>query len=436
MAKSPDIGKFSRYYAAVRFLEAVGKVNSGYQKTDLKSHPRPEIFLERMRDFLDLLGSPEKGFRYIHITGTSGKGSVAAAVHGELVRAGKKSGLFTSPFTVSTIEKIQVGDRYIDPLVFRDITETLKPAIEQMAKSGRNGTPSYFEMIFAIALIYFQKMRCEYAVLEVGLGGRYDATNIIISPLITAVTNIGLDHTQILGSKRSDIAKDKAGIIKPGSRFFTTESDPKILKIFKGECEKTGAVFQPIRVAGLDYDSRNRSLAGHICANLGIIDTPKKIKTIPSLPARFEIVEEKPLIIIDGAHNPSKLESTIYNLKRLKFKNLTLIMVISAEKDWKNMVRMIAPLADRIYACQFKVMGRKSVDAEVLAKTARKHTGKPSDVYCRRDPVEAFTEARKNLSKGDALLVVGSFYLVGFIRALYCSEDRILRNRNSEIKIS
>lgn len=100
------------------------------------------------------------------------------------------------------------------------------------------------------------------------------------------------------------------------------------------------------------------------------------------------------------------------------------------------MVRMIAPLADRIYACQFKVMGRKSVDAEVLAKTARKHTGKPSDVYCRRDPVEAFTEARKNLSKGDALLVVGSFYLVGFIRALYCSEDRILRNRNSEIKIS
>lgn len=431
--KAQNQGRFTRYYAAVRFLEDFGKMNSGYRKTDLKSHPRPQIFLERMQELLDLIGNPEKGFKYVHITGTSGKGSVATAVHTELVKAGKCTGLFTSPFTVSTIEKIQVGDKYVDPLIFADITESLKPKIALMAKSGRNGPPSYFEMIFAIALTYFKKEKCEYVVLEVGLGGRYDATNVIINPLITAITNIGLDHTQILGSTKTDIAKDKAGIIKEGSRFFTTEADLKILKILKGECDKAGAKFEAIKVARLGYDARNILLAGYICTSLGIIESPKKIKTMPSLPARFEIVERKPLVIIDGAHNPSKIESTIFNLKKLKFKKLSVVIAISADKDWKKMVRMIAPLADRIHTCQFNVFGRPSVEAGILADEARKVAHKQSEINCNPDPVKAFREARKCLLKGDTLLVVGSFYLAGFIRALYCPEEQILKNRNCEI---
>jgi dihydrofolate synthase/folylpolyglutamate synthase len=386
-----------------------------------------------MQDLLDLLGNPEKGFEYIHITGTAGKGSVATAVQRELVKAGKYSGLFTSPFTVSTIEKIQVGNRYIDPLIFADITESLKPKIDKMAREGRNGPPSYFEMIFAIALLYFQREKCEYVVLEVGLGGSYDATNIIMKPLITAITNIGLDHTNILGPERSDIAKDKAGIIKKDSQFFTTEEDPKILETFKGVCDRVGAGYHSIEVKGLDYDDRNRKLVGHICADLGIIDSPQKIRSLLSLPARFEIVEKKPLVIIDGAHNPSKLESTIYNLKELKYKRLVLVIAISVDKDWQLMIRMIAPLANEIVLTSFNIMGRLSVEPSRLLKESRKFAAEHCLISSDQDPVVAYENARKKLRQEDALLIVGSFYLAGYIRALYCPESQILNNRNSII---
>ncbi len=431
MKISRDKNKFAGYYRAVRYLESLGNIAGGYQKTALKSHPQPEMYLERMQDFLDLLGNPERGFKYIHITGTAGKGSVANIVHNQLVKARKRVGLFTSPFTVSTIEKIQVGDKYIDPLVFADITEVIKPTIDEMIRSSRHGSPSYFEMMLAIALLYFKKEKCEYVVLEVGLGGRYDATNIIKDPLVTVITNISLDHTQILGSRTSDIAFDKAGIIKKGSQFFTTESDGRILKIFETACLNVGAEFHSIPVAGLDYDARNRILAGHICECLGIVRSAREISKSPSLPARFEIMEKQPLVIIDGAHNPSKLESTIDNLSKLKYNKLLLVIAISADKDWKMMLRMIAPLADRIYITRFNISGRQSVDPDLLLKKTEKFATSSCSLYLYSDPVQAFHEARKATSSDGALLVVGSFYLAGEIRSLYCPESKILRKRNS-----
>ncbi|MDE2188683.1 MAG: hypothetical protein KGJ35_03070, partial [Patescibacteria group bacterium] len=148
---------FRRYYSAVHYLESLGNVSGSYQKTGLKSYPRPEIFLERMQDFLNRIGNPEDGFRFIHITGTAGKGSVATLVHNTLVSAGKKCGLFTSPFVTSTIEKIQVGRLYIDPLVFANIVDTLKPHIDAAMAVDRHGAPSYFELLLAIAFLYFKK---------------------------------------------------------------------------------------------------------------------------------------------------------------------------------------------------------------------------------------------------------------------------------------
>ena len=431
MKISKDKSKFASYYRAIEYLESLGNIGGGYQKTDLKSHPRLEMYLERTQDFLDLLGNPERGSKYIHITGTAGKGSVAATVHSELVKAGKRSGLFTSPFTVSTIEKIQVGDKYIDPLVFADITESIKPQIDEMIKRGRHGAPSYFEMMLAIAFIYFEKEECEYVVLEVGLGGRYDATNIIKDPLVTAITNISLDHTQILGSRTSDIALDKAGIIKKDSQFFTTEADGRILEIFQTACEEVGAGFHPIRVVGLKYDARNRILAGHICLSLGIVRSVGEVGESPSLPARFEIMERQPLVAIDGAHNPSKIESTIQNLTGMKYENLVLVIAISADKDWKKMLHMVVPLASAIYVTRFSTPNRSPVEPELLFEEAGRYASDKCSVYLNPDPVKAFREAREILTRDDALLVVGSFYLAGDIRALYCSEEKILEQRNS-----
>ena len=427
--------KFARYHAAVSYLETLGNITGGYQKTDLKSHPRPEMFLERMQDFLDDLGNPEKGFKYVHITGTAGKGSVASLVHTQLEKDGKKAGIFTSPFTVSTIEKIQIGSKYIDPLVFADLTDKLKPHIDQLMLYGRYGAPSYFEMMLAIALLYFKKEKCEYVVLEVGLGGSFDATNIIKKPIITAITNIGLDHMHILGPRRIDIANDKSGIIKKGSRFFTSEEDGKILNIFKAQCDKFGAECNALNVKGLDYDSRNRLLAGSICVSLGIIEHARDLKTALKLPARFEMVKKYPLVILDGAHNPSKIDSTIYNLKRLKYRRLILVIAISADKDWKSMLKMIIPKAYEIYVTRFSVQGRQAVDPKLLFQEAQKHAGRKQSVHLFSDPIQAYEAALKKLASDDALLVTGSFYLAGDIRSLYCPEEEILKNRNSHFSL-
>ena len=302
-----------------------------------------------------------------------------------------------------------------------------------MILCGRHGAPSYFEIMMAIALIYFKKEKCEYVVLEVGLGGRYDATNIIKKPIITAITNIGLDHTQILGSRRIDIAKDKAGIIKKDSVFFTTEEDPKILFIFKNECVRVGAEYHPLIVKGLDYSSRNRLLAGSICENLGIIKNVSDIDSDIELPARFEIIRKRPLIIIDGAHNLSKIESTIYNLNQLKYSNLILVIAISLDKDWKSILKMIAPKADKIYITRFSVPGRQAVNLKLLFQEAKKYISKKDSIYLFSDQIQAYKTALQKLKATDALLVTGSFYLAGDIRKLYCSEEDILNNRNSHI---
>ncbi len=429
--------RFARYYSAVRYLEGLGTGDSNYRKAALFAHPHPEMFLARMQDLLDRVGNPERHFKYVHITGTAGKGSVSAMIQATLVAAGKKSGLFTSPFTVSTIEKIQVGTKYIDPHALADIVDEIKPAIDRAAASSPYGTPSYFETMLAVALVYFRRQKCEYVVLEVGLGGRYDATNIIKNPLITAITNISLDHTNVLGKTRAKIARDKSGIIKKGSVFFTTEKRPALLHIFRQACIQAGADYNALPVKGSDYGEKNKLLAGSICVQLGIIQMPSEIQPA-FLPARFETVERKPLVIIDGAHNPSKMEATVYNLgalsrNKFKYKRLTAVVAISADKDWQTMLKTLAPLVDRLYVTTFYVPGRPCVSPRLLAGYAKKYIRRSSVIYVRTDAIQAFRKARAATTKGDALIVTGSFYLAGIVRALYCPEERILKRRDSSI---
>ena len=154
----------------------------------------PSIYIKRMRWFLDLLGNPEKDFKYIHITGTAGKGSVSTMLQDRMVRSGKRTGLFTSPFVTTSIEKIQVDELYIDPVEFADIVDGMKPMIDRAFAECPYGGPSYFERFLAIALVYFRKQKCEWVVLEVGCGGRHDATNVIPAPVVSAITNIDYDR--------------------------------------------------------------------------------------------------------------------------------------------------------------------------------------------------------------------------------------------------
>ncbi len=426
--------KYKKYYEAINYLETLGNINGGYRKANIKTHPNPKMFLDRMNDLLNKIGNPEIGFKYIHITGTAGKGSVSSLVHEKLSKTQKSIGIFTSPFVVSTIEKIQVNSKYIDPIVFAELVGTIKPHVDQMILESKYGSPSYFEMIFAIALLYFKKEKCEYVILEVGLGGQYDATNIIKKPIITSITNISLDHTNILGNKLEDIAIDKAGIIKNGSIFFTSEENKKILKIFRDRCTLIGANYNKLNVDKLDYNLRNQLLADSICKSIGVDEVILNAKSILSLPARFEIIKKKPFIIIDGAHNPSKIGSTVFNLSKLKYKDLVLVIAISSDKDWKSMLKIIIPIAKKVYITRFSSAGRQAANPKLLFNYTKKYLRRGSSVYFYSDPIKAYECAIKELTTEDTLLVTGSFYLAGEIRSIYCPEEKILENRNSSIK--
>jgi dihydrofolate synthase / folylpolyglutamate synthase len=245
---------FKRYFDATTYLESLSNMPlKGNYMIDVRHAGR---YLKRMKYFLSLIGNPHKEFKIIHITGTSGKGSVTNMVHEILREAGKKVGSFTSPSVSSSIERIKVGSQYISPDAYADIVDYLLPYIDEAHVNGPWGRPSYFEISLAMAFLYFKQMKCEWVILEVGLGGRYDATNCIQDPLITAITCIDYDHMHVLGRTLTKIATDKAGIIKNRSHFFTAEHRLQLLKLFEKTCTEKGAVFNPL-IPSTDYKKNN-----------------------------------------------------------------------------------------------------------------------------------------------------------------------------------
>ncbi len=419
---------FEGYFKAINFLE--GLYNLPLGKDYLSDHKNPEIYLKRMNYLLELLGRPERGLKYIHITGTSGKGSVANAVHLGLVKAGKKAGLFTSPFVTTSIEKIKVGEKYISPDELAEIVKELKPVINKAFREGPDGGPSYFEIFTAIAFLYFKKTKCEWAVLEVGMGGRYDSTNVIQKTLITAITNINYDHTHILGKTLSRIARDKAGIIKRSSQFFTTEERPALLDIFREECRKTRAKFNLVPAVEKDYLLTNAALVRAILGAAGI--EKKYIETGikgSRLPCRFEVVAKKPLVVLDGAHNESKMESTRDNLEKLKYKKLFLILGVAENKDVDSILRTIAPKADYALATRFEVKERRCRNPFALAEQIKKYKKISVEVYL--DPWQALDRAFKLAKPEDLILATGSFFLTGELRQKWYPEEKVLEKRES-----
>jgi len=387
--------------------------------------------MRRMRYFLDLLGKPDKDMKVIHITGTAGKGSVARMVHDSIVNSGRKSGLFTSPYSTSQIEEIQVDDLYIDPIRFASIVESIKKPIEEMRKNGI-GTPSVFEVIFAIALLYFKDEMVDWVVLEVGLGGKFDATNIFHASRISAITNIGLDHTEILGRTLEDIAKDKAGIIKKDSVFFTTETNPVLQKYFQSVCEDVGAVCNILQTVGLNFEDRNRLLAWKIVERIQV-DNKSFEKAVINfqLPGRFEIIHSDRVVILDGAHNSIKMESVIYKLEEFTNRKISLVIAIANGKDVEGILRHILPKVNRAYITTFDIHGRRSISLNDLERYCEQiKVDVPTNLI--QDPILAFKRAEQEASDEDMILVTGSFFLVEIIRKIFYPEVFILSNRRSK----
>jgi dihydrofolate synthase/folylpolyglutamate synthase len=418
--------KFKRYYHAVNYLEGLFNIP---RKSYMSKRKNPKIFLNRMQYFLDLLENPEKNFKYIHVTGTSGKGSVCNMIHSVLVSSGKKAGLFTSPFATTTIEKIKVNELYADPIEFAEITEEIKPLIDKAYVDSPYGGPSYFEIFFAIALLYFKKKRCSWVVLEVGMGGKYDATNIIKNSVITVITNVNYDHIHVLGKTLQKIALEKSAIVKEKTSFWTTETKPQILKIFNKVCQEKEAKFNQVK--GKNYKEKNLALVNGIAEKLGIKKTLfKKGILKPKLPCRFELMQKNPKVVLDGAHNPSKIKSTIYNLKIIDYKKLHLVIGISKDKNTDKIMELIAPFADYIYITRFNIIGRKCAHPLTLKKQAEKYNP-DAKIKVYLDAEQALDKAINSSKKKDLVLVTGSFFLTGKLRERWYPEEYVLEKRRS-----
>jgi dihydrofolate synthase/folylpolyglutamate synthase len=291
---------------------------------------------------------------------------------------------------------------------------------------------SYFEIIFALAIIYFKKHRCKWVVLEVGCGGRFDATNIIPATVASVLTNIGFDHTEILGKTLKKIAFEKAGIIKKNSNFWTTEQRPHLLETFKKICKKEKAVFHWIKEKKQNHFKLNRQLARSVCEKLNIENKniEKGFKKA-FLPCRFEIVQKHPLVILDGAHNEAKIASTVFGLKEKKYKKLHLVFALAKNKEALVILKKIIPTADYIYLTRFEMARRKCADPAQLFKLSKKIAKPNAKFNIYYDPWQALARALRLAKKNDAILVTGSFFLSGDLRKKWHSEEWVLKNRKS-----
>ncbi len=399
--------------------------------------------LERITELLKVLGNPEDGLEVIHVAGTNGKGSTSTMLSSILQCSGKKTGLFISPYVTEFNERIQVDGKPISNQDLGVICERVKSAVESIDSDGFIITE--FEFITAVAFLYFKEQECDTVVLEVGLGGRLDATNVIKKPKVSVITRIALDHTGILGETEAEIAFEKCGIIKKNCPVVTTgdnssESLAVIEKIAKERgCQLT--VTNPFEAEVLSSDifksefmwqgeAYTLSLCGkHQISNaLNVISavrsaypeiTPAAIKQGLKdvvFPARCEVIGKKPLVILDGSHNPNGTAALNRLLNDSGITDATAIVGFMADKD----------VSDALECLKGKF--KKMVTVKVQSNPRTMKAQALADLCCEicNDviAVDSYENAIKEVENDNTVIVFGSLYLAGDIRPLLINKFR------------
>ena len=397
--------------------------------------------LTRIRELLERLGDPQKKLRFIHIAGTNGKGSCAAMTASILKAAGYKTGLYTSPYLYRFNERMQINGRQIEDDALAEIVSRVRPAAEAMTDH-----PTEFELMTAAALLWYAQETCDVVVLEVGLGGRFDATNIIDAPEAAVIMNIGLDHTAVLGDTLERIAFEKAGIIKPGTDAVLFEQGEKATGVVRRRCEELGV---PLHIAdfsqlvsefdslyGQSFTYRGQPyalplLGAHQLKNAAVVlelmevlrqkgwkleqgDVEHGLYAV-SWPGSFELVSDEPYFVVDGGHNPQCAETVRDNLLHyFPDKRRILLLGVLRDKDYPGLTAILDAAADE-YVCITPASAR-ALPAEELAEHLKRY-GKPVTVCGSiRDGV---TETLKRSDEDSAVCAVGSLYSVGEIRACF-----------------
>ena len=383
-----------------------------------------------MRALCARLCDPQRGLSCVHIAGTNGKGSCAAMVCAMLRAAGYRTGLYTSPDLTGPWERIKVDGVDITLDAFAAVTARVQAACRGLDE------PSYFEKMTAAAFLYFAEAHCDIVVLETGLGGRLDATNVIEKPAVSVIMPIGLDHTAVLGGTLSAIAREKAGIVKPGCPVVCAPQPPQALAVLEDRCREAGAALHLVDIKnihplshGLDgqrfsygdmedislpllgvHQTENACAAIEAARTLGLREADMRAGLAAvQWPCRFEYLPGRPAFILDGAHNPHGAASLAAGLRAyLPGQRCTMLMGVMADKDWPAILDIMRPLAAR-FVC-IAPEGPRALPAAELAEAVRTVPAQTADslaqaaALCRgyEEPVCAF----------------GSLYYIGHLRAL------------------
>lgn len=404
--------------------------------------------LDNMKRLLELLGNPQEKLNIIHVAGTNGKGSTCSFISTILVECGYKVGLYTSPYLETFTERIRINNENIPEEKVANIISLIKEKIDIMIKEGYE-YPTEFEIVTAMAFYYYFIENTDYVVLEVGLGGRYDATNVIDKSLVSVITSISLDHTGILGDTLEKIAYEKAGIIKENGTVFVYNQTDIVKNVIKEVCNKKNAKYIEvdfddviIKKSDINYQSfdykkykdikinligehqiKNSILALNVVefildnVNLDII---KKGIEKTKWAGRIEKLSESPLFIIDGAHNEDGAKSLQKVLdKNLKDKNMTLIIGMLEDKDIDTVLEILIPYFNKVITTTPN--NPRAISCDKLKDKVYKYNKNVTQV---KEIEKAVEYALENSKKDDVIICAGSLYMIGEVRKEVLKECR------------
>lgn len=399
--------------------------------------------LSRTEHLLSLLGNPHKKLKFVHVAGTNGKGSTSACIASILREAGYKTGLYTSPYINVFNERMQIDGEMISDGELCELCEYIKPFSDSMT----DDPPTEFELITALAMEYFYRNGCDIVVLEVGMGGELDSTNVIDSPEAAVICAIDLDHTSFLGNTVEEVASAKAGIIKEGTSVALYDCEKSVYDVFDSKCKEVSAslvtagfdkienVKTSLRFIEFDfgkyknlklglvgsYQPKNASVAitaiellrekGYKISDENIYNGLKNV----SWAGRFEILGENPVFVLDGAHNPHGMKATVESLcEHFRDRKITFVVGAMADKDVKGMMSMLLPLADSFIAV--KPDNPRAMKAEELAKLLSELGAKAQSC----DTVAQGVKSALDRAGNDGIVAcLGSLYFSGEIRKAY-----------------
>lgn len=453
---------FQTYEEAIDFL--FGRIN--YERIHAEAYSTSDFKLERMRLLLEMMGNPQERIPVVHVAGTKGKGSTCSMLASILKSCGYRCGLYISPHITAFEERFTVNGVQPSPSEFVGLVNRLLPTIAEMDNLPGRMQPTYFELATALAWQYFVEQKVDVAVLEVGLGGRLDSTNLC-RPLVTVITNISRDHTHVLGSTLRQIAYEKAGIIKPQIPLICGVSPGDALTMIEQMSLERQA---PLTLLGRDLHMTDRRLGSRGSVEIEV-RTPHGVWTdIPVLlrgphqslnatlavavvdelrkqnwtlqesnvkagfknvnwPARVEVLSHQPTVIIDAAHNWESARALVAALDEgQKFRKRILIFAATKDKDVAGILRQLLPSFETLILTRY-LDNPRGVSLDELSSLVESMTTRPA--HQAADPQSAWELAKRLASPDDLIVITGSFFLVAELREAILAEATITESRDS-----